>query len=508
MTVHDSRQIPPTTGNTAARVGRLPVAVIGAGPIGLVAAAHLLAKGETPLVLEAGHTVGASIRTWSHVRLFSPWKYLVDPVARGMLEATGWEMPHPERLPTGGELIAELLEPLAALPRIAPHLRFGHRVVAVTRKDMDKVKTANRETTPFELVVRRADGTTVRVLARAVIDASGTWTSPNPLGAGGVPAEGEREHAHWLDYGIPDVLGRDRGHFAGRRTLVVGSGHSAFNAVLDLAALKAQVPRTEIVWAVRRQDVGLMFGGGRKDALEARGALGTRLHEIATDGTVDFVRGFRTERIINDGSGAVVVEAADGRRVEHIDRIIVAAGFRPDLSLNGELRVKLDPWLEAPEQLAPLIDPNMHSCGTVYPHGAAELAHPERDFYVVGMKSYGRAPSFLLLTGFEQVRSVVCALVGDEEGARQVELVLPETGVCQTDLGGGGCCGTSDDAVDSAVGAFDSPELLLVGAAELTGEVSERAVAGLGTKTGVAPTAGGCGCGAAPGAPAKSACCG
>jgi thioredoxin reductase len=491
--------------SNAAAPGRLPVAIIGAGPIGLAAAAHVLAKGDTPLVLEAGAAVGASVRAWSHVRLFSPWKYLVDPVARGMLEDAGWEMPHPERLPTGGELITELLEPLAALPAIAPHVRLGHRVVSVARQGMDKVKSAGRESTPFELVVRRTDGTTVRLLARAVIDASGTWTSPNPLGAGGVPAEGESEHAHWLDYGIPDVLGRERGRFAGRRTLVVGSGHSAFNAVLDLAALKSQVAGSDIIWAVRRGDVGLMFGGGRKDALEARGALGTRLHQIATDGTVDFLRGFRVERIVHDGSGTVTVEATDGRRVERVDRIIVATGFRPDLTLTSELRLRLDPWLEAPEQLAPLIDPNVHSCGTVYPHGAAELAHPEQDFYVVGMKSYGRAPSFLLLTGYEQVRSVACALAGDDEGARQVELVLPETGVCQTDLGGGGCCGTSEEA--DSIDELGAREPVLAGAAALTGEFSDRAVAGLGTKTGVAPTAGGCGCGAAPGTPAKSACC-
>ena len=425
--------------------GGLPVAVIGAGPVGLVAAAQLVAKGETPLVLEAGDAVGASIREWAHVRLFSPWKYVVEPTSRAMLEARGWTMPDGDHLPTGAELLAGWVEPLAALPEIAPHVRLGHRVLAVTRRGYDKVKTAGRDDAPFELVVRTPDGGTTRLLARAVIDASGTWRSPNPLGAGGVAAEGEAAHVGRTLYGIPDVFGRDRARYAGRRTLVVGSGHSAFNALLDLAALRRETGAGEIVWAIRRTDVGLMFGGGQKDRLEARGALGERLRRLVESGEVRLELGVRIARVSAAADG-VVVESDTGARLGPVDEIVVATGFRPDLALARELRLELDPWLEAPKALAPLVDPNLHSCGTVYPHGAAELAHPERDFYVVGMKSYGRAPTFLLLTGYEQARSVVCALVGDEEGARNVELVLPETGVCQTDLGGSSCCGVGDGA--------------------------------------------------------------
>jgi NADPH-dependent 2,4-dienoyl-CoA reductase/sulfur reductase-like enzyme len=467
------------------RSAALPVAVIGAGPIGLAAAAHLVTKGVTPVVLEAGSAVGASVREWAHVRLFSPWKFLIDPTVRRMLEATGWRAPDPERLPTGGELVRTLLEPLAELPAIAAHLRLGHRVLAVTRHGMDKVKTAGRERAPFELVVQAPNGGTSRLLARAVIDASGTWQSPNPLGAGGVPAAGEVEQADRISYGIPDLLGRDWARYAGRRTLVLGSGHSAFNALLDLVTLARSAQGTEVVWAVRREEIGLLFGGGAKDALEARGALGSRLERLVATGQIDFLTGMRVARVaaVQD---RIVVEAEDGRRVERLDRLIVATGFRPDLTLTRELRLGLDPWLEAPERLAPLIDPNLHSCGTVYPHGAAELAHPERDFYVVGMKSYGRAPTFLLLTGYEQVRSVVCALVGDEAGARKVELVLPETGVCQTDLAAGSCCGDAEPATELAL-------------------ATERA-----------PTAGGCGCGTAPSgsralatipSPNESTCC-
>lgn len=424
----------------------LPVAIIGGGPIGLAAAVHLLAKGETPIVLEAGDDVGSSVRAWAHVRLFSPWKYLVDPAARRLLESAGWVMPDEDKLPTGGELVDRLLEPLARHPAMVPHLRFGHRVIAVSRRGFDKVRTKGRDAAPFELLIETSDGRTERLLARAVIDASGTWRTPNPLGAGGLAIDGEREHACHIRYGIPDVRGRERSRYAGRRTLVVGSGHSAFNALLDLAVLAGETPGTEIVWAIRRTETGLLFGGGEADQLEARGALGSNLRDLVDDGTVRMVPGFRAARLISAGT-ALAVESDEGHRLDRIDEVVVATGFRPDLSLARELRLRLDPWLEAPEQLAALIDPNVHSCGTVYPHGAAELAHPEKDFYVVGMKSYGRAPTFLLLTGYEQVRSVVCALTGDEQGARNVELVLPETGVCQSDPGGaigGACCSSSD----------------------------------------------------------------
>jgi thioredoxin reductase len=427
---------------------RLPVAVIGAGPIGLAAAAHLLARGETPVLLEAGDAPGASIRQWRHVRLFSPWKYLVDPVARGLLSEGGWEEPDAEALPTGGELLAAMLEPLAAHPRIAPHLRLGGRVTAVTRWGHDRVKTAGREAAPFEVVMRTADGGEERLLARAVIDASGTWTRPNPLGAGGVPAAGEEASAR-IRYGIPDVLGAERERYAGRRVLVVGSGHSAFNALLDLATLARQEPGTEVTWAVRRTDVSRMWGGQGKDALAARGSLGTRLRRAVERGGVRLVTGFRAARILETAAGALV-EGQDGTRIGPVDEIVAATGFRPDLAITRELRLALDPVLESPVALAPLIDPDVHSCGTVYPHGAAELAHPEPGFYTVGMKSYGRAPTFLLLTGYEQVRSVVCKLTGDEAGARAVELVLPETGVCSTDLGGPPCCGSASEGEGEA----------------------------------------------------------
>lgn len=405
---------------------QLPVAVIGAGPVGLAAAAHLVDRGIEPLVFEAGESVGSSVREWGHVRVFSPWEFDVDPVAAGLLEETGWSAPDATGYPTGDELAERYLEPLAALPQVAPHLQLGARVVRVTRAGIDKLKDTGRDDAPFELVVEQ-DGAEWRVLARAVIDASGTWQTPNPLGAGGVPAAGEGEHAHRITFGIPDVLGEDRAKYTGRRTVVAGSGHSAFNAILDLVTLRASDPDTEVVWAIRGGAPGRKYGGGGADQLPARGALGDAVRELVEDGAIELHAGFSTREIRRDGERIVLV---DGDREITADEVIAATGFRPDLTVLGELRLDLDDRVEAARQLAPLIDPNLHSCGTVPPHGAEELAHPEAGVFIVGMKSYGRAPTFLLRTGYEQVRSVVAAIDGDWEAARRVDFTLPETGAC------------------------------------------------------------------------------
>lgn len=415
-------------------IHQLPVAVIGAGPIGLAAAAHLLRKGETPIVLEAGATMGAAVLEWGHVRLFSPWRYLVDREAAALLEEEGWSAPDPDAYPTGKELVERYLIPLANVPQVQPHLCLKTRVVGVSRQGFDKMKTPRREEVPFVLRVETADGTEQDILARAVIDASGTYRTPNPLGANGTVALGERALREHIFYSIPDVLGQHRERYAGRRVLVVGSGHSAMNALLDLAVLAREVPSTQVFWAIRRREVQQLYGGGESDALPERGHLAMRVHALVESGQVRLVMGVQISELRLVAQEIQII--GQGEALPPVDEIIATTGFRPDLSLLREVRLTLDPSVESPVALAPLIDPNVHSCGTVPPHGVDELSHPEQDFYIVGMKSYGRAPTFLMLTGYEQVRSIVAALVGDWERARQVQLVLPETGVCSTDVGG------------------------------------------------------------------------
>ncbi|HZH11956.1 MAG TPA: NAD(P)-binding domain-containing protein [Microvirga sp.] len=414
----------------------LPVAVIGAGPVGLAAAAHLIRRGLPVKVYEAGATVAANVRDWGHVRLFSPWEYNTDVAARALLQSHGWQEPPAKAMPTGSELYEAYLKPLAETPEMAAVIEIDATVKAITRQGADKVLSRGRETKPFVLAVSNGNGPIRRDLARAVIDASGTWTTPNPLGAGGILAEGEAASAANIAYGIPDVLGRDRAAYEGRTTLVVGAGHSAANVLLDLARLAERDPATSIVWATRGDNLMRVYGGGRADQLPARGQLGSSLKALVDSGRVMLVSGIAVVRVRADGNQIIVEgETEMGlREIGPVDRIVVSTGQRPDLALTRELRLDLDPWLESAKALGPLIDPNLHSCGSVPPHGHRELAHPEPGFYTVGIKSYGRAPTFLMLTGYEQVRSVVAAIAGDLAAADDIHLVLPETGVCSTTL--------------------------------------------------------------------------
>lgn len=413
----------------------LPVIVIGAGPVGLAAAAHLITRNMPVKLLEAGDRVAAHVRDWGHVQLFSPWSYNIDKAARTLLDKTGWQAPKRSVHPTGAELREQYLQPLAATPEMAAVLELNARVTGVSRLGFDKMKSAGREHAPYSVVVETTDGQTREELASAVIDTSGTWRQPNPIGTSGLPVPGETAARGAIAYGVPDVLGRDTSHYADRRVLVIGAGHSAANVLLDLARLKDQAPNTEIVWAVRGASLVRLFGGGANDKLAARGALGRALEKLVAAGGIDLHLHSTVTRI-EPGDALKVTLARPGGAdlMLEVDRIIAATGQRPDLNMLREVRLDLDPATESPRVLAPMIDPNVHSCGTVRPHGHRELAQPDTGFYIAGIKSYGRAPTFLLATGYEQVRSIVAALAGDMAAADNIQLDLPETGVCSTNL--------------------------------------------------------------------------
>jgi thioredoxin reductase len=434
-----------------------PVVIIGAGPIGLAAAAHAQSRGLRTLVFEAGASAGAAVSEWGHVRLFSPWSELTDKTATRLLDRTGWDAPEAAAYPLGAEWVRDYLQPLAdalgATPEV--HIRYRHRVTGVTRAGRDRLVDAGRDTEPLVLQVLTPDGLT-RVTASAVIDASGTWGGPNPLGGDGLPALGEHERADRISYRIPD-LRSEQGHarYAGKHVVVAGTGASAQNTLVELVRLAESEPGTRVTWLVRRPTVRNVFGGGDNDQLEARGALGKSAERAASSSIVTPVTAFRTAAVERQRDGRLRVVDFDGQVVPDVDEIVAVTGFRPELDHLSEIRLDLDPVLQAPRALAPMIDPNVHSCGSVEPHGAAVLAQPEPGFFLVGMKSYGRAPSFLTLTGCEQARSVVAAIAGDHEAADRVDLVLPETGVCGGtgvfDAGdGGGCCAPA-------------PELLTIG---------------------------------------------
>jgi thioredoxin reductase len=353
-------------------------------------------------------------------------------------------------VPTGQELVDSYLLPLAQTSELRNQIHLNAHVVAVSRRRIDKMKDAGRENAPFVVQVA-INGDEERFIVRAVIDASGSWTMPNPIGSDGLFAPGELANADHIAYGIPDVLGKERTRYAGKHIAVVGGGHSAINGILELMDLHQDEPATRITWILRKANVAATYGGLGDDQLPGRGLLGIRIKQLVEAGAVEVVTPFFTTRIQRVGEQvALIGDTPQGELTIVADEIIGATGARPDLSFLRELRLDLHASVEAPSVIAPLIDPNFHSCGSVPPHGERELRHPEPGFYMVGMKSYGRAPTFLLATGYEQARSVVAALVGDWQAAAEVQLELPETGVCGVPAPvdanglslGGGCCGS------------------------------------------------------------------
>jgi thioredoxin reductase len=427
--------VPPTAKNP--RLTGLPVAIIGAGPVGLAAAAELLERGQDVVVYESGPSAGHAIAQWAHTRFFSPWEYVVNEAAARLLEKHGWEAPEAAKNPSGAEFLRDYLLPLAQTPELAAVIRYDSEVLAVSKEGMDRTRSARRAQAPYQLQIRTCCG--VQTLnARAVIDASGTYGQPNSILSSGLPVRDENAAARIFN-ALPDVLHDDRETFTGKHTVVVGAGHSAANTLLKLANLVRAGDGTRVTWVVRSKTPHRVYGSAA-DELEARGKLGTDLQALVRDGVIELVDSFEIDAA-SVADGRLVLKGR--RRGEDFaleaDQAVAATGFRPNLGLLAEVRLAMDEIVEAPRALAGLIDPNLHSCGSVDPHGVAELSHPDANLYIAGMKSYGRAPTFLLLTGYEQVRSIADDLAGNHEAARLVQLVLPETGVCSTDADGG-CC--------------------------------------------------------------------
>src|SRR6202051_4623207 len=305
------------------------VAIIGAGPVGLAAAAHVLGRGMTPMVLEAGPEPAHAVRQWQHVQLFSPWEYNVDKAAERLLSSIGWNSPDPQVYPTGAELLERYLDPLATKTPLKDVIRTSSRVTAVSRVGFGKAKTRGREKAPFEIRYQNGKGPeTLR--ADAVIDASGTWHSPNPAGASGLPAIGERDAQARVSYAMPDVLGKDRARFAGKTIAVLGAGHSAIGTLTDLTSLARQVPCTNVIWLLRGNDPAKAFGGGANDKLVARGELGAHFAKLVASGQVKVEAEFSVTQIVSAGDRLRVATGSGccGRNIV-VDELIVATGFRP-----------------------------------------------------------------------------------------------------------------------------------------------------------------------------------
>lgn len=415
------------------------IAILGAGPVGLEAALAAAERGYPFTVYEAAPAVGAHVRDWGHVRLFSPWDLNASSRARARLARAGREVPVGEECPTGAELLEHLVEPLAALPEIAPRLALGQRVVAVGREGLSKqheIGTPERALRRFRLLVEAVgDGSgggrgSERVAgADVVIDATGSYTQPTALGDGGIPAPGERDAAGEIVRRIPD-LSRQAEEWAGKTTLLVGAGHSAQTAARDLAALAEDEPGTHVVWAVRSEKP--TWGRIEDDPLPERAALADRAAQLAegVSAAVELRRGVVVDAVERRGDKlAVTLRRAGGaggggdgedarpeRETVSVDRVLALTGRVGDHLLYRELQVHECYATSGPMKLAAaLLGSSSADCLAQGSHGPETLVNPEPGFFLLGAKSYGRNNTFLMRTGWQQVDEVF-GMLGEVAG--------------------------------------------------------------------------------------------
>src|SRR5262245_10536485 len=401
------------------------LAVIGAGPIGLEAAVRALGSGFDVPVFERA-VVGSHPIAWGHVRLFTPWRMNLGPASLPRLAAAGWTAPDREAFPTGRELVERYLEPLARLPELAPRIHTHAQVVHLSRsgllkRDMPGGRPEGRRERPFRLLVRDAGGRENFLHAFAVIDASGVYGQPNWAGDGGIPARNETYLAPQMSYHLDDVLDLRRERYAGRRTLVIGGGDSAATVVVDLARLAGEVAGTSVAWATRQPAAALYQASDDEAALPGLRALMERVRAIVRGGepAVTHAGGVRVEGFeYNSATHRYRVALTDGEstRVEEADQVLVLTGYGPDNAIYRELQVHECYASRAPMKLAAALEGST-GCTTTPAFDADALENPEPDFYILGHKSYGRTPHFLMETGYQQVEDVVAKLAADRQVA-------------------------------------------------------------------------------------------
>ena len=381
------------------------IAVIGAGPVGLEAALYARYLGYTVDIYERARTAEHLLR-WGHVRLFTPWEMNVTTlgVAALRIQDEAWQPARADELLTGRELYDRYVLPFAQSDLLSDSLQERTEVLGVSREGLlrgDFPGDDRRADVPFRILLRDADGAERIEHADVVFDCSGTHGTPNSLGCGGLPAVGELGCREQIEYGLPDVLGTDRAHYAGKQTLVIGGGHAAATNVDALARLSAEDPATRVIWLTRREAAD---GNGpiaeiADDPLAERAVLAKKANLLAAQpsGPVEHVPSSYIESISFDAATQKFSVEFGGRAVEHreFDRVIANVGHRPDSRLFAELQV-----VEQPD------------CGD---DPTAPQRHPEPDFYVLGAKTFGRSPGFNLAIGREQIRRVF-TILGDREG--------------------------------------------------------------------------------------------
>jgi hypothetical protein len=391
------------------------IAILGAGPTGIEAALAAAESGHPFTLYEEAPAAAGSLRRWGHVRMFTPWEMSVSPRVRRRLEAAGVAVPDGSGCPTGAEL-ADLLARAAALPEIAPHVRYNTRAVAIGREGLlkhEEIATAERARRPFRLLLEGCGGQETIERAQVLIDTTGTYGHPNSLGDGGIPAAGERSFDSVIRREIPDFV-HETADWADATVLLAGAGHSAQTAVRALAEIARQAPRTRVIWALRHGQPS--WGTHPGDPLPERARLAAAAEELSRGASpaIEVRRGMVVEEISQpDGQLRVALRGGSGREELLVDRILSLTGYVGDAQLYRQLQVHECYATCGPMKLsAALLGAVGGDCLAQTTHGVDTLTNPEPGLFILGSKSYGRNNSFLLRVGWEQVGELFGQLAG------------------------------------------------------------------------------------------------
>jgi thioredoxin reductase len=375
------------------------VVVIGAGPAGIAAAIGAADRGADVTVLERGE-MGASLHTWGPTRFFTPLR--MNVTAR-MRELLGAEMPDPEALLTGPEYAERVLLPLAAREPLRGRIHAHHGVVAIARRGLNRTDYAGhplRAERPFRIL---CDNDEV-FDADVVLDASGGFVVPRPMGYGGLPARGESRLTRRPIRTLGELAARE-GELRGKRVLVIGDGNSAANAIGFLADLADEAPETRVIWAIRAPN-RRPVDETPNDPLPERRLVVERANALAAD-PPEFLRVERRAMIdrVAQVNGHVDVTLTGDRTIQ-ADVIAAFTGYGPDGGFLSELTVETSPVTEGGARLYRAIS-CITDCLSVPAVKPADLQSGEPGFYFVGSRSYGRATGFLLQTGFAQMETIL-----------------------------------------------------------------------------------------------------
>ncbi len=400
---------------------RRRIAVIGGGPVGLEAAAAAVRLGFETTVFERGE-IARHVSQWGHVKLFTHFGMNAGPEGRRLVTELGGSLPGDDDFLTGGGFRDRFLVPLGAVLGKSACVRTQCRVIAVGRNHLLKgedIGDSVRADDGFRILFEH-EGAEHVTEADVVLDCTGTYGSPSWLGPGGNAAVGERRLRDAVEYGLPDILGSDRDTYAGKHTLLVGDGLSAATSVLLLAELGDKHPGSTFHWATRgekRRPVEPIPG----DELSARRDLTSRANALAGDPPPGCtwecdVHVASIERSGDDGPFSVALSNGSGTRTESFDRIIANVGFEPDDSIYRQLQIHECYASRGPMKLSAALmaasGDGPADCLSLGGFGPDALMNPEPNYFILGMKSYGKSSAFLLRTGYEQVRDVFALLGG------------------------------------------------------------------------------------------------